>query len=64
MDSEARFRLVVEATPSAMVMIRPDGLIDMVNAQAERVLAIHDPSCSASRSRCWYQNASVGTIPN
>ena len=37
MDSEARFRLVVEATPSAMVMIRADGLIDMFNAQAERV---------------------------
>ncbi len=37
MDSEARFRLVVEATPSAMVVIRADGLIDMVNAQAEQV---------------------------
>ncbi|MBU0724150.1 MAG: PAS domain S-box protein [Alphaproteobacteria bacterium] len=35
--SEARFRLVVEAAPNAMVMIDPDGKIEMVNAQAERV---------------------------
>lgn len=35
--SEARFRLVVEAAPSAMVMIRATGQIEMVNAQAERV---------------------------
>ncbi len=33
--SEARFRQVVEASPSAMVMIRATGLIEMVNAQAE-----------------------------
>jgi PAS domain S-box-containing protein len=37
MGNEARFRLVVEATPSAMVLIRADGLIEMVNSQAERV---------------------------
>jgi PAS domain S-box-containing protein len=35
--SEARFRGVVEAAPNAMVMIRDNGLIEMVNAQAERV---------------------------
>jgi PAS domain S-box-containing protein len=35
--SEERFRLVVEAAPNAMVMIGPSGLIEMVNAQAERV---------------------------
>jgi len=35
--SEERFRLVVEAAPSAMVMVRATGQIEMVNAQAERV---------------------------
>ena len=32
-----RFRLIVEAAPSAMVMIDPAGRIVMVNAEAERV---------------------------
>jgi PAS domain S-box-containing protein len=36
-NSEARFRRVVESSPSALVMIRPNGQIEMVNAQAERV---------------------------
>jgi PAS domain S-box-containing protein len=35
--SEERFRQVVEAAPNAMVMINQNGLIEMVNAQAERV---------------------------
>ena len=35
--SEERFRQVVEAAPNAMVMINQDGLIEMLNAQAERV---------------------------
>ena len=35
--SEERFRRVVEAAPNAMVMINPEGNIEMVNAQAERV---------------------------
>ena len=35
--SEERFRQVVEAAPSAMVMIDAAGRIEMVNAQAERV---------------------------
>ena len=35
--SEARFRQVVESAPNAMVMINADGLIEMVNAQAERL---------------------------
>ena len=35
--SEERFRRVVEAAPSAMVMINSAGRIEMVNAQAERV---------------------------
>jgi two-component system sensor kinase FixL len=35
--SEERFRRVVEAAPSAMVMVNADGRIEMVNAQAERV---------------------------
>jgi two-component system, LuxR family, sensor kinase FixL len=34
---ERRFRLVVEAAPSAMVMVDRNGTIVMVNAQAERV---------------------------
>ena len=33
--SEARFREVVESAPSAMVMIRSTGQIEMVNSQAE-----------------------------
>lgn len=36
-NSEELFRQVVEAAPNAMVMINPDGLIVMVNAQAERL---------------------------
>ena len=35
--SEERFRQVVEAAPNAMVMANGAGLIEMVNAQAERV---------------------------
>jgi PAS domain S-box-containing protein len=35
--SEERFRQVVEFSPSAMVMINRDGVIEMVNRQAERV---------------------------
>ena len=35
--SEARFHMVVEAAPNAMVMIRDNGSIEMVNAQAELV---------------------------
>ncbi|WP_085374997.1 sensor histidine kinase [Magnetospirillum sp. ME-1] len=34
---EERFRRVVEAAPNAMVMVNSAGLIEMVNAQAERV---------------------------
>jgi PAS domain S-box-containing protein len=34
--SEERFRTVVEAAPSAMVMFNADGRIEMVNVQAER----------------------------
>src|SRR5216684_1293686 len=32
---EDRFRQVVESAPSAMVMIGPAGLIEMINAQSE-----------------------------
>ena len=35
--SEERFRLVVELAPNAIVMVGPTGLIEMVNAQTERV---------------------------
>ena len=34
---EERLRLVVEAAPSAMVMVRATGEIEMVNTQAERI---------------------------
>jgi PAS domain S-box-containing protein len=34
--SEERFRIVVEAAPSAIVMFNADGRIEMVNVQAER----------------------------
>ena len=34
---EERFRRVVEWAPNAMVMVNRDGVIDMVNAQTERV---------------------------
>ena len=42
--SEERFRSVVEAAPSAMVMVGSDGRIEMVNAQAEQLFgyARHD----------------------
>jgi PAS domain S-box-containing protein len=36
-DGDSRFRRVVEASPSAMVMINAGGRIEMVNLQAERV---------------------------
>ena len=35
--SEERFRCAVEAAPNAMVLVNAEGLIEMVNAQAERV---------------------------
>ena len=35
--SEERFRRVVESAPNAIVMIGPTGLIEMVNAETERV---------------------------
>ena len=35
--SEERFRQVVESAPNAMVMIGPTGLIEMINAQTERL---------------------------
>jgi PAS domain-containing protein len=35
--SEARFRLVVESAPNAIVMVNAGGAIEMVNAQAEEI---------------------------
>ena len=35
--SEERFRQVVESAPNAIVMIGPNGLIEMVNVQTERM---------------------------
>jgi PAS domain S-box-containing protein len=36
-DSDARFRLVVEAAPNAMIMIDAGGAIQLLNSQAERL---------------------------
>src|SRR6267378_6488377 len=35
--AEERFRLVVEASPSAMIMVNQDGLITLVNTQTEQL---------------------------
>jgi PAS domain S-box-containing protein len=37
LESERRFRLVVEAAPNAMVMIRASGQIEMVNGTCQRL---------------------------
>jgi PAS domain S-box-containing protein len=36
-QTEERFQLVVEASPSAMIMVRGDGLITLVNSQTEKL---------------------------
>ncbi|MGH8667575.1 MAG: PAS domain S-box protein [Burkholderiales bacterium] len=36
-DSDARFRLVVEAAPNAMIMVDAGGAIQLLNSQAERL---------------------------
>ena len=41
LQSEARLRQVVESAPNAMVMINSSGLIEMVNAQAERMFGFN-----------------------
>jgi PAS domain S-box-containing protein len=42
-NAEERFRLVVEAAPSAMIMVNPQGRITMANAQAEAVFGYSRP---------------------
>ena len=49
---ERRFRQVVEAAPSAMVMIDRAGMIVMVNTQAERVFGAADRRKSRQRRYC------------
>jgi two-component system, cell cycle sensor histidine kinase and response regulator CckA len=41
--SEERFRRVVEYAPTAMIMIRPSGTIEMVNIQAEHLFGYSRP---------------------
>ena len=61
---EERFRQVVESAPNAMVMISQRGMIEMVNAQAERVFGYRRATrCWASRSRCWCRSASARNHP-
>jgi PAS domain S-box-containing protein len=36
-QAEERFRLVVEASPSALIVVRSDGAISLVNVQAEKI---------------------------
>lgn len=49
---EEWFRLVVEATPSAMILTRSDGLINLVNTQTERLFGyVRLPQDMASGGR-------------
>jgi PAS domain-containing protein len=59
---EERFRLVVESAPNAIVMIGPNGLIEMVNAQTERVFGYRAMSCSANQSKYLCLSAIAPTI--
>ena len=54
---EDRFRQVVESAPNAMVMINPTGLIEMVNAQAERVFGYERQELLGQPSKCWFLSA-------
>jgi PAS domain S-box-containing protein len=48
-DSQERFRLVVEASPSGMIMADGDGQILMVNANAERLFGYTRPELIGQR---------------
>lgn len=39
--TEARFQLVVEAAPNAMIMVSADGLMTLINTEAERLFGYH-----------------------
>ena len=59
---EDRFRQVVEAAPNAMVMINRQGVIEMVNAQTERVFGYQRDEMLGRSVRCWFRNASGSPI--
>ena len=58
---EERFRQVVESAPNAIVMIGSTGLIEMVNAQTERVFGYTRDELLGKPSRCWCQSAIAPT---
>ena len=59
---EERFRQVVESAPNAMVMIDAGGLIEMVNAQTERVFGYAREELLGKPSRCWCPSDFAATI--
>ena len=56
---EERFRVVVEAAPSAMVMVSATGQIEMVNAQAEHIFGYPREGLAGPTPR----NAGAGAFP-
>ena len=56
---EERFRQVVESAPNAMVMINEAGVIEMVNAQAERVFGYSPRRAAGPAGR----DAGAGALP-
>ena len=50
--SEQRFRAVVEAVPSAILVVNAKGVITFANAQAETVFGSRARSLSRTRSKC------------
>jgi PAS domain S-box-containing protein len=47
--TEERFQLVVEASPSALIMVRVDGLITLVNSQTEKLFGYERHELVGSR---------------
>ena len=62
-DSDRRFRLVVEAAPSAMVMVDSEGLIALEMPKPSRYSDTRGPNSSDDRSKCLCPTVSVASIP-